>query len=62
MGVTKVIIVPGDGANFPAQGQKITIHYTGKLDDGSVFDSSVAKGAPFRFQVGMGAVIRGARK
>ena len=62
MGVSKVIVVPGDGATFPAQGQELTVHYTGKLDDGSLFDSSVAKGAPLTFQVGVGAVIRGARK
>lgn len=38
----------------------LTVHYTGKLEDGTVFDSSKNPGRdPFRFTVGMGQVIRG---
>jgi peptidylprolyl isomerase len=38
----------------------LTVHYTGKLEDGTVFDSSKNPGRdPFRFTVGMGQVIQG---
>jgi peptidylprolyl isomerase len=39
-------------------GDSITLHYTGKLDDGTVFDSSVG-GQPLSFTVGAGEVIPG---
>ena len=35
------------------------MHYTGTLTDGTVFDSSVRKGRPFKFKIGIGQVIRG---
>ena len=37
----------------------IDVHYTGKLADGTVFDSSVGRGEPFRFILGSGQVIPG---
>lgn len=36
------------------QGYEITAHYTGKLLDGTVFDSSVDRGTPFKFTLGKG--------
>ena len=40
--------------------KKITVNYTGKLEDGSIFDSSLKKGrSPFTFTLGVGSVIKG---
>ena len=43
----------------PAKGQVVSVHYTGKLTNGTVFDSSVRRGTPFSFQLGAGKVIPG---
>lgn len=42
-------------------GSKVKVHYTGKLDDGTVFDSSKDRD-PFEFTIGTGSVIPGFEK
>ena len=39
------------------QGDTVKVHYTGKLDDGTVFDTSRSRN-PIQFTIGKGAVIR----
>ncbi|PIY60190.1 peptidylprolyl isomerase, partial [Candidatus Woesearchaeota archaeon CG_4_10_14_0_8_um_filter_47_5] len=40
-------------------GDCITVEYTGKLDDGTVFDSTKKHGQPLVFEVGSEKVIKG---
>ena len=48
----------GDGVS-PKRGQTVTVHYTGRLTNGQVFDSSHKRNQPFKFQIGVGQVIKG---
>jgi FKBP-type peptidyl-prolyl cis-trans isomerase len=48
----------GTGAR-PVDGKKVKVHYTGKLLNGSVFDSSIDRGEPLEFVIGRGSVIEG---
>ncbi|XP_061652635.1 peptidyl-prolyl cis-trans isomerase FKBP1A-like isoform X2 [Phyllopteryx taeniolatus] len=59
MGVTVDVVKPGDGVTFPQKGQTVTVHYVGKLTNGTKFDSSRDRGKPFKFKIGIGEVIRG---
>lgn len=51
-GLRYVVKKAGDGKKNPAYGQEVTVHYTGSLLDGRVFDSSVRRGSPAQFAIG----------
>ncbi|PIP55941.1 MAG: hypothetical protein CO183_01190 [Candidatus Zambryskibacteria bacterium CG_4_9_14_3_um_filter_42_9] len=48
----------GNGASAEP-GDTLTVHYVGTLTDGKVFDSSLDRGAPISFTLGVAQVIRG---
>ncbi len=51
-------LVEGEGET-PQEGQTVIVHYTGWLEDGTKFDSSLDRGTPFTFALGTGSVIAG---
>jgi peptidylprolyl isomerase len=61
-GLEYTIITEGNGAS-PIIGKAVTVHYTGWLNNngepGKKFDSSVDRGKPFSFVIGIGHVIQG---
>lgn len=57
-GLEYIEVEPGTGAQAEA-GKTVSVHYTGKFQDGKVFDSSVSRGEPISFPLGQGRVIKG---
>jgi peptidylprolyl isomerase len=57
-GLQYVEIEEGSGAT-PQPGQTVSVHYTGTLQDGTKFDSSLDRKQPFQFKLGAGQVIKG---
>ena len=57
-GLKYTIDVEGQGL-AAKKGDKVVVHYTGWLMDGTKFDSSKDRNQPFTFQLGAGRVIKG---
>ena len=51
-------IKEGDGKHFPHKGDKMHVHYTARFLNGTEFDGSYGNPKPFRFILGLGAVIK----
>lgn len=59
-GLLKKILVEGQGDASPTPGSSVEVHYVGTLhSDGSKFDSSRDRDSKFKFDVGVGQVIKG---
>ena len=58
-GVRKMILVEGSKGDTPKKGDRVLVHYEGKLSDGTVFDSSYARNSPFGVNIGLGNVVKG---
>lgn len=56
-GLRYSVLVPGGEGARPKLGDAVTVHYTGWLEDGTIFDSSVDRGQPATFK--LGEVIEG---
>mmetsp|Transcript_427 Transcript_427/g.849 ORF Transcript_427/g.849 Transcript_427/m.849 type:complete len:114 (+) Transcript_427:33-374(+) len=57
--VTVEILSAGDGITYPTRGNTVSVHYTGSLKDGRIFDSSRDRGKMFKFKLGADQVIPG---
>lgn len=53
------ILSAGDGITYPTRGNTVSVHYTGSLKDGRIFDSSRDRGKMFKFKLGADQVIPG---
>ena len=56
-GLMYVVDQEGSGDKSPKYGENVTVHYTGSLLNGKIFDSSIARGEPATFRIGQ--VIEG---
>ena len=52
------VIAEGDGETAK-NGMQVSVHYQGRLTDGTIFDDSQKRGMPFSFTLGSGQVIPG---
>lgn len=58
-GVLKEILKEGTGTETPHSGCTVSLHYTGRLVDGTEFDSSLSRNEPFEFSLGKGECVAG---
>ena len=58
-GLMYFVLAEGAGDKTPARGTTVSVHYSGRLLNGTKFDSTVDRGKPLRFPVGVGRVIKG---
>jgi FKBP-type peptidyl-prolyl cis-trans isomerase len=56
-GLKYIVIISGDGRRAERY-RPVRVHYTGWLEDGTLFDSSLLAGEPAEFELGAGQVIR----
>ncbi|MDB5272700.1 MAG: peptidylprolyl isomerase [Chitinophagaceae bacterium] len=57
-GLKYIVLQKGTGAQ-PVKGSKVKVHYTGRLANGKVFDTSRGAAGPFKFTIGAKDVIPG---
>lgn len=55
----RMIIHKNGNGQIPSLGQTVEVHYSGMLENGTKFDSSIEKGRPITFALGQGRVIKG---
>lgn len=55
----KIEVIRGGDGDIAEIGQRVTVHYEGRLTDDNVFDSSRPRGKPFSFILGASQVIKG---
>lgn len=58
-GLKFIMVKRNPNGKLPNIGKEVKVHYTGYLDNGKVFDSSVSRGNAFSFLLGIGQVIKG---
>jgi FKBP-type peptidyl-prolyl cis-trans isomerase len=62
MGLGIEVMSQGSGERKTKNGDSLVVNYTGRLADGTKFDSSLDRGVPFEFRIGDGKVIAGWEK
>ena len=55
----KIEVLKEGSGDEAENGDNVSVHYTGTLEDGTKFDSSLDRGTPFEFKLGAGQVIEG---
>ena len=58
-GLKYILVKKNEAGALPMKGKQVQVHYTGYFTDGKIFDSSVKRGEPLPFTLGIGQVIKG---